>query len=205
MTIRCEQFDDLLMEGDSFSMQAAEAHAAGCDACRETLLEWKEISDTARSMKESWQSDTLLPRIQRSLRRDRSPLMRIAAAVAITLSIGGTAWYAMRDTNRDMTYDQKILNVAAVDDVERAEQAYVDAITRLESVADRELASAQTPVMVNYREKLMLIDDAIAEVQANIEANRQNAYLRRQLLSMYSEKQRTLQAVVREGDHGSNH
>jgi len=204
MTIRCEQLDDLLMEGDAFSMQAAEAHAAGCASCRETLLEWNEISKTARSMQASWESDTLLPRIQRSLRRDRSPLLRIAAAAVITLSISGTAWYAMRDTNRDMTFDQKILNVAAVDDVERAEQAYLAAIARLESAADPELAAAETPVMVSYREKLMLIDDAIAEVQANIEANRQNAYLRRQLLSMYSEKQRTLQAVVREGDHGSN-
>ena len=204
MTIRCEQFDDLLMEGDSFSMQAAEAHAATCPSCREKLTEWNEISDTARSMKITWESDTLLPRIQRSMRRDRAPLMRIAAAAVITLSIGGTAWYAMRDTNRDMTFDQKILNVAAVDDVERAEQAYLDAIRRLEDVADPELAGAETPLMVSYREKLMLIDDAIAEVQANIDANRQNAHLRRQLLSMYSEKQRTLQAVVREGKHDSN-
>ena len=58
--------------------------------------------------------------------------------------------------------------------------------------------------MVSYREKLMLLDDAIKECQTNIERNRQNAHLRRQLLAIYSEKQRTLQDVLREDNHVSN-
>ncbi|HVX30931.1 MAG TPA: hypothetical protein VHA53_10665, partial [Nitrolancea sp.] len=62
----------------------------------------------------------------------------------------------------------------------------------------------QTPLMVSYKEKLMLLDDAIAECQQNIDNNRQNAQVRKQLLAMYSEKQRTLQDVLREGDHVSN-
>lgn len=204
MTIRCEQLDDLLLDGSEFAMATAAKHAESCEACREVLAEWNEISDTAKSMKASWQSDLLLPRIQRSMRRDTSQLLRIAAAAVITMTIGGTAWYAMRDTNRDMAFDQKILNVAAVDEVERTEEAYLAAIDRLEKVAEAELESADTELMTNYREKLMLLDDAIAECQTNIEQNRQNAHLRRQLLSMYSEKQRTLQAVVREGNHVSN-
>ena len=44
-----------------------------------------------------------------------------------------------------------------------------------------------------------MLDDAIAECQTAIDKNRQNAYLRTQLLTMYSEKQRTLQDVLREG------
>jgi hypothetical protein len=204
MTIRCEQLDDLLLDGSEFAMATAAKHAESCEACREVLAEWNEISDTAKSMKASWQSDLLLPRIQRSMRRDTSPLLRIAAAAVITMTIGGTAWYAMRDTNRDMAFDQKILNVAAVDEVERTEEAYLAAIDRLEKVAEPELESGDTELMTNYKEKLMLLDDAIAECQTNIEQNRQNAHLRRQLLSMYSEKQRTLQAVVREGEHVSN-
>ena len=50
----------------------------------------------------------------------------------------------------------------------------------------------------------MLLDDAIAECQANIDRNRQNAHLRRQLLAIYTEKQRTLQEVLREESHASN-
>jgi len=57
--------------------------------------------------------------------------------------------------------------------------------------------------MVSYKEKLMLLDDAIAECQAGVRVNRQNAQLRRQLLSIYTEKQRTLQDVLREEAHES--
>ena len=204
MTIRCEQLDDLLLDGSEFAMATAAKHAESCEACRQVLADWNEISDTAKSMKVSWDSDLLWPRIRRAMRRDRSPLLRMAAAAMITLTIGATAWYAMRDTNRDLTFDQKILNIAAVDEVEQAEQAYLKAIDRLEKVAEPELENADTALMANYKEKLMLLDDAIAECQTNIEQNRQNAHLRRQLLSMYSEKQRTLQAVVREGNNVTN-
>ena len=52
--------------------------------------------------------------------------------------------------------------------------------------------------MVSYREKLLLLDAAIAECRANIEQNRWNAHLRQELLEIYQQKQRTLQDVVRE-------
>ena len=61
-----------------------------------------------------------------------------------------------------------------------------------------------TPLLVSYKEKLMMLDDAIAECQSAINRNRQNAYLRTQLLTMYSEKQRTLQDVIREENHATN-
>ena len=80
MTIRCEQLDDLLLDGSEFAMATAAKHAASCEVCRQVLEKWQEISDTARTMRMSWQSDLLLPRIQRGMRRDLSPLLRIAAA-----------------------------------------------------------------------------------------------------------------------------
>ena len=58
--------------------------------------------------------------------------------------------------------------------------------------------------MVSYKEKLMLLDDAIAECQQNIEQNRKNAHLRKQLLAIYLEKQQTLREVLREGNHEPN-
>ena len=50
----------------------------------------------------------------------------------------------------------------------------------------------------------MLLDDAIAECQAGIDQNRNNAHLRKQLLAVYSEKQRTLQDVLREDNRVSH-
>ena len=211
MNIRCENLDDLLLEGDAFSMQAAERHAENCPSCRATLDDWNEISGTAKSLKTTWPSDLLWPRVEKALKaegadraRRGAAVWRFAAAAAITLTVGATSWYAMRDAARDSSFDQKILRVAAVDEVERAEEAYLAAIDRLEKAAEPALEEPDEPLMVSYREKLMLLDDAIAECQLSIEQNRQNAHLRRQLLAIYSEKQRTLQAVVREGRNVSN-
>jgi len=71
-------------------------------------------------------------------------------------------------------------------------------------VAEPRLEDAQTPLMVSYKEKLMLLDEAIAECQANIDRNQQNAHLRKQLLAMYTDKQQTLTDVLREDNDVTN-
>jgi len=204
MNIGCERIDDLLLEGDAISLAAAEQHAASCDACRAQLESWNEISGVARSMRAEWQNDMLWPRIQRALRNERTRSharwWQIAAAVLLFAALGGVAWFAHVRTQQK-EFDEVILREAAVDQVERAEKAHVEAINQLEKVAEPKLQRDDSPLMVSYKEKLMLLDDAIAECQKNIDTNRQNAHLRKQLLAMYSEKQHTLQDIVREEAH----
>ena len=132
-------------------------------------------------------------------------LWQIAASLIVIAALGGTMFYALRVQTHDAAFDRDILRLSALDEVERAERAHVAAIQKLERVADAKLESDDSPVMVSYKEKLMLLDDAIAECQANVERNRQNAHLRTQLLAMYSEKQRTLEDVLQEDSHVSNH
>jgi hypothetical protein len=206
MNIGCERIDDFLLNGDALSLAAAEQHAAACDECRAKLDSWNEISDVARSMRAEWQNDMLWPRIQRELRNERSrsraQLWQIAAAVAFFVALGAIGWYAHVRTEQK-EFDRVILREAAVDQVERAEKQHVDAINQLEKVAEPKMQADDSPLMVSYREKLMLLDDAIAECRKNIDRNRNNAHLRKQLLAMYSEKQHTLQDVVREDTHES--
>ena len=209
MNIQCEQLDQLLLDGEALAMATAQRHAATCEACREKLDEWNEISATAKSMKTSWNSDLLLPRIQRTIaeekrRNSRSWMRSVAAAAILTIGIGASSWYAVREGSRDARYDQNIIRVTALDEVQRAEQAHINAINSLEKVAEARLDDAKTPLMISYKEKLMLLDDAIAECESQIEQNRQNAHLRKQLLAIYTEKQETLTAVMREGTHVSN-
>jgi len=210
MNITCNQLDDLLFDAGELAMTTADRHADGCASCREKLDAWKEISDVASSMQTTWKNDMLWPRIERSLRDERSRSVRTwswqwAAAILLTVALGATAWYALRVRNHEASFDQDILRVSALDDVERAEQVHVEAIAKLERVAEPKLDEASTPLMVSYKEKLMLLDDAIAECQANIEHNRQNAHLRKQLLAMYSEKQQTLRDVLREESTHETH
>jgi hypothetical protein len=204
MTITCEQLDDLLLEGDPFSLEAVARHAQSCEACMQKLADWNEISSTARDLHATWDNDLLWPRIEKAIRNERrstrTRLWQIAAAILLLAAIGATVWIAQRRMHA-ADFDRDILKVSAVDEVERAEKAHINAINHLETLASAKLDQPSTPLMVSYKEKLMMLDDAIAECQTAIDKNRQNAYLRTQLLTMYSEKQRTLQDVLREENH----
>jgi hypothetical protein len=207
MKIQCENIDDLLLEGDHFSMQTAANHAKGCPACAEKLASWNEISSVAQGMQTTWRNDMLWPRIERTIRAEKrhkqSKLWQIAAAIVMLSGLGIFAWKAADRLSTDQ-FNQRILQESAVDEVEKAEKAHLAAIDQLEKSAQPKLEEPSTPLLVSYREKLMLLDDAIAECQANIDRNRENAHLRKQLLAIYSEKQRTLREVLREGNHVSN-
>ena len=207
MRIHCDNIDDLLLEGDVFSMQTAAEHTKGCQACAEKIASWNEISSVARGMHTTWQNDMLWPRIERTIRAEKrhkqSKLWQIAAAVVLMAGLGIFAWKAENRLRTDQ-FNQRILQSAAVDEVEKAEKMHLAAIDQLEKSAQPKLEEPATPLLVSYKEKLMLLDDAIAECQANIDRNRENAHLRKQLLAIYTEKQRTLQEVLREGNHVSN-
>lgn len=203
MTIRCSDLDNLLFEDDPASLTLAAEHARTCDACMETLTTWNELGATARSMQTTWDSDLLWPRIERGLRQQKpSRWMTVLQIAAVLLLIAGMATVAWR-VQRRSEFDDHILRAAAVEDVERAQQAHLAAIDKLERVAGPKLDDSASPLLVSYKEKLMLLDDAIAECQSHIDHNRQNAQLRRQLLAIYGEKQQTLQNVLREEIHGN--
>jgi hypothetical protein len=207
MKITCEKLDDLLFDASPLAMETAARHAEECPACAEKLAAWNEISEIAPSLRVRWENDLLWPRIERALKSERKrPMKRLwqyAAAVLMTVGLGGTMVYAVRLQTRDARFDERIINVSVLDDVESAERTHEQAIARLEDLAEDKLENDEAPIMVSYKEKLMLLDDAIAEIQDNIDQNRQNAHLRKQLLAMYSEKQRTLQDVLREDTHVS--
>lgn len=204
MNIQCNALDHLLMEGDAFSMETAQRHAQDCAACAATLASWTDISNTARGMRTTWSNDTLWPRIERSLRTgqraSRSAIWQIAAALVLFVGLGALVWKAYEERHAD----DYILRSAAVDEVEKAERQHLAAINHMEKLAGSKLDDPATPLLVSYKEKLMLLDDAIAECQTAIDRNRNNAQLRKQLLAIYSEKQRTLQDVLREDNRVSH-
>lgn len=207
MTTPCQQIDDLLFESSREALEQAARHARACPACAENLRLWNEISDTARTMRAEWTSDLLWPRIERSIRAQKKTqwtgLWRAAAVLLMTAGLAGLTWYAVARRAGEREFERVILRQSALEQVENAEQQHLTAIEQLEKVAGSKV-DQPTPLMVSYREKLMLLDDAIAECQAAIEENRQNAHLRRQLLALYTEKQRTLQDILREETDASN-
>jgi hypothetical protein len=208
MTMDCTKFDDLLYDASPLALETAARHAEECPSCAETLAAWNDIEATAKSMRATWQSDMLWPRIERAIRKERRPparrILQFAASLLIIAGLGGTMYYAMRVQNHTADFRSRVINMSAVEEADQAQRAYERAIGNLENLAEAKLDDAGTPLLVSYKEKLMLLDDAIAECRTNIDHNRQNAHLRKQLLSMYSEKQQTLRDVLQEDNHVSN-
>jgi hypothetical protein len=170
----------------------------------------EEISQAARGLRREWDSPHLWPRIQAALsaeaaraerRREHVRVIaRFALATAAVLVLGIGALWNVRapQSGAPAEAHRRLLTERALEEVERAEGDYVRSIEALSRVAESKVEEADSPLMMSYREKLLLLDSAIAECRTGIGRNRFNARLRQELLSLYQEKQRTLQQVMKE-------
>ncbi len=211
MTFTCRDLDAALREQEPSALEAARAHATTCPGCRKTLALWDEIAAAAPQLQRDWPSPDLWPRIERALaqearHREARPGWRpslpgrLSLAAAAALVLAAAAWLILRGPGRpaggDATAEGRFLTELALRDVERSEEEYVASIDRLAALAEPRVQRADSPLIARYREKLRLLDAAIATCRAELDRNRFNAHLRRELLSMYQEKQRTLQQVM---------
>jgi hypothetical protein len=180
-------------------MPDARAHAKKCEACRGQLYLWAEISRAAPQLHEEWESELLWPRIRASLaaepaRRGKERpwqwALMVAATVALAVVLATPRATAPRSAG---PASRELLTDAALEEVEQAEAAYDRSIAKLAATADPELERSPSPVAAAYREKLILLDSAIAAMKSTTVENRRNAYLRTELASLYGEKKKTLQ------------
>ncbi|MBZ5495261.1 MAG: hypothetical protein LAP85_02575 [Acidobacteriia bacterium] len=221
MKIECRDMDGLLERDDPQAREALAAHASVCSSCRERLAAWDEISAAAAHLHKEWASPDLWPRIRRELatqaageearrRQSRGFLTlppgrwRIAAATAFLILLAAIAVTVLVRNFRAPTAERlavvenRLLTEQALREVEDSEAAYVQSIEKLAGLAGPRLSAAATPLMVSYREKLMLLDEAIAECRATVDQNRYNAHARTELLAMYQQKKHTLQELMKE-------
>jgi hypothetical protein len=213
MNIDCRDRQRIFLDGTPEEWAALEAHSASCAACKEELESWKSLSIVAGELHRQWESPSLWPRIEQAL--DRQSRRRswwdgwlstwnltslqwqtAAAGLLLCALTGATVWLISKPTQEKIPTDQALLSNRTVREVERAESAYEQAIDKLDAEARPELESASTPLLAGYREKLQVLDSAIAELKSQTSINPGNGHLRRQLLAMYQEKQDTLEQVL---------
>lgn len=212
----CNNLEQALREETPELIAALEQHATTCAPCRTELGIWREISAAALTMHKEWESPALWPRIENSLQTEivrprgwRSWIsglnigtqvrwqMALATLVLVAASGMGT-WYLLHRNSTFPSNDAHLLTDQAVQEVEQAQKTYEQSIDKLAKLAAPKLNAGSTPLLVNYREKLSLLDAAISDCRTNLERNHANAYLRSELLSFYQEKQQTLEQVLRE-------
>lgn len=213
MTAPCRRFDDALAGGDPSAVEALRAHAAGCPDCGRRQALWDGIDAAGLELRRSWESPDLMPRILSALEAEKArpatrPASRVRwiplAAAAALFVIATVGLQVFRNAggreplvNASATREP-LLSDRALQDVETSEASYVRSIDQLSELARPQIENPTTPLLVNYREKLLVLDSAISEMKGQIESNRFNSHLRRELLAMYQEKQRTLQELMKE-------
>ena len=212
MKVTCVDRERVFMDGSAEEWAALETHAAVCAECGEEVRIWKSMSVAAGELRQEWETPYLWTKIERNLTeqsvekpsRVRAWLNSIrvtgfhwqtAAALALVIVVtGGVVWMKpWKSPDHNSPY---FLRNSAVNEVERAEAAYQKAIDKLDEQARPRLEASSSPLMDGYREKLLVLDNAIAELRAETGQNPANAHLRRQLLAMYQEKQDTLQEIL---------
>ena len=219
MRARCRDLPEALRTESPDKLAAMEAHALSCISCRRDLSEWKQLRDAGGSLQKAWDSPRLWPRIHQALAEQSqrpassaapspggSALRWLPAAAMVALfSIATAGLWVFRNsggreplTSHWETTHAPLLTERAVDEVEAAEKTYVASIQKLSRLAGPRLADTASPLMVNYREKLDLLDTAIADLKSSIDQNRYNTHLRKELIAVYQEKQRTLQNLMKE-------
>lgn len=212
----CGQFEKALARGQE-AVAALEVHAGSCADCRERLRLWKEISQAAPALKKEWESPDLFARIARAIAaappqgaqapafpRRRPAWIPVAAAAALfLLSMIGLYVFKPGESGREPISNLRVpreplMTERTLNEVETAEAKYLQSIEKLSLLARPRLETPGTALRTAYKEKLELLDSAIAEIRDQIDQNRFNTHLRRELLAMYREKQRTLQDLMKE-------
>lgn len=215
MKATCADIERALSEGEPELFAAFEAHAHACNRCAAELAGWRKMAEAAPSLCKTWETPELWPAIhQRLAEESQSPARRAprswlrwlpAAAMAALFGIAAAGLLVFRNSGgRDplvahwQTTKDPILADTAANEVDEAEKSYVESIEKLSRLAEPRLLAASTPIALNYRERLAVLDSAIADLRSSIEQNRYNTHLRRELLTVYREKQKTLQDLMKE-------
>ena len=213
MKFECGDLDRALATPEL--MPEAREHLKQCAACRREYRVWTQISTTAKELHEEWDSPELWPRIQSGIAAEpkRNPPVwwkewktwAIAAVVLLGISVAAIRpWDLGRQpaakgslTAASFTSsDHDFLTEQALQEVEKNETAYRQSIDKLSKLAGPKLQNPVSAVAVNCREKLVMLDSAIAETRANLDQNRFNVQLQTELANLYRQKQETLKELL---------
>jgi hypothetical protein len=196
-------------------MADAQQHMRDCAICRNEYRIWNEISSAAKQLHCEWESPDLWPNIRRGLEaQSQTPKRRwprtdwklwvltaAAAAIVFLVIMRWPQTPTLPPTNGKLELatltDRDFLTEKALREAERNETAYRRSIDELSRLAQPKLENpASSPLMVSYREKLLMLDSAILETRSNIAQNRFNVRLQSDLADLYREKRQTLQEVL---------
>ncbi len=206
MKFECGDLERALANSDVFP--EAREHLKTCAVCRREYRLWNEISSVARELHEEWDTPALWPSTQKAIEAERKPeriwwkqwkMWAAAAALAIAIVVPVGLWrhsVATAPAATTQTPTPDFLTEQALREVEKNEAAYRQSIAKLSQLAAPKLSAPSSPEVANEKERLALLDSAIAETRASVVSNRFNIRLQTALADLYRQKQETLRDVL---------
>lgn len=180
-------------------------HLAACSACRKLVEDDARILTLAQSLPQPAPSPLLWAKIENALRAEQQTnlrrrrfnwaeqkwtLLRLAAVLLLGMGVG--SYFIFKPQPRA----PRLLAGAALQQVEKQERAYVEAIAELERAALPQMAKLDTELMLLYRDRLETIDAQIARCKDALAENPANAHIRRYLLAALQDKKDTLRELM---------
>lgn len=211
----CDQYTDAIAELADGTLsdearRAVEAHLAGCPACRALAADLGRIREAARSLEPLEAPPVVWSRIERALAakeaRAAAPWFRqprwlalaaslvvVAGAAALMLR-GPAAPVPLQDTAGNATVDDIVERVEG--ELKLAEQHYTTALADLERISASDGSALDPAVTTALRQNVALVDQAIADSRAALDADPQNVPARESLFDALRRKVVLLQDTI---------
>ncbi|MGJ5820454.1 hypothetical protein [Paludibaculum fermentans] len=201
--IDCARFQLALDTASPDDLAAARRHAEHCDPCRRELEAFEQVAQWAAARRRQWDAPDLWTRVESAIQseparpvRSLRPSYRVWAAIAALLLLALPVLWYVRRGGAQPGLSRDFITAQTLQQVETSRSAYVQSIEKLNQLAQPALNDDRLQAMSAYRDKLLLLDQAIAETRAAAAGNRLNAQVQNQLAALLHEKQRTLQEVL---------
>jgi len=181
-------------------------HLAACAKCQKLRAQDAQLLTLTRNLEKPVASPLLWAKIENALHAEQQrnrrygllnwpaqkwTLLRLAAVLLLGIGLGS---YFLFKPKPDAP---RLLAGAALQQVEKREQEYVEAIAALERAALPQMAKLDTELMLLYRDRLETIDAQIARCQEALAENPSNAHIRRYLLAALQDKKETLRELLK--------
>ena len=184
-----------------------ETHCSGCAHCASLLQDLMEIRAAAAALphvtapRRVWEAISAQVELPEGLPRRRSamPVVRwdtLAAAAGLLLMVGFAAWVALGPGWRPAQDDAAGIARNAANELQLAEQHYLNAISSLEQLTADRNAALDPAVAAEIAQSLQSIDMAIADSRAALKAEPESFVAQTSLLEALRMKVAVLQETV---------
>lgn len=165
-----------------------ERHLEGCEDCRATLEELRDLLERAAELKELPPSTDLFPRIRARVSRRRPDWRKAAVAAVLVIGLAGLAAVMLRGGSGDAAPDREPAAAAVLAEYRAAEQQYLEATERLLALLEQRRGEIPPEALQVVEENLGIIDDAIGRARLAFETDGAEARDAHVLTALYDKK-----------------